>query len=83
MYNVYNNAWNLGGQLNVNFDRYLVVQRGEIFSFYGGSNSPKYYKRSKMTDINLRIGVVVTTFLYFKSTFVESHNYFGHLFLVT
>lgn len=75
MYDVYNNAWNLGGQLNVNFDRYLVVQRGGIFSFSGDTKSPKYFKRSKMTDINLRIGAVVITFLYFKITFFESHFY--------
>lgn len=61
MYDVYNNAYNLGGQLNVNFERYLVVHRGGIYSLSNGSNSPKYFKRNKMTDILLRIGAVVTT----------------------
>lgn len=64
MYDVYNNAWTLGGQLNIDFERYLVVQRGGIYSFSNESSRPKYVKRNKMTDILLRIGVVVITFLY-------------------
>lgn len=60
IYDVYNNAWNLGGQLNVSFEQYLVVQRDGAHSLIGDSIPAKYFKRSKMTDIFLRVGFVVT-----------------------
>lgn len=69
MYDVYNNAWNMGGQLNMNFDRYLIVQRGGIYSLSSELNPSKYIKRSKLTDILLRIGVVVNIFFLFLNYF--------------
>lgn len=60
MYDVYNNAWNLGGKLNINIERYLVVPRVGNYSLKTIRNRPKYVVRSKMADILLRIGVVVT-----------------------
>lgn len=65
MYDVYNNGWILGGKLNVNLERYLQVSCGEIFAFKNFRNRPKYVVRSNMTDILLRIGVVVDILSFF------------------
>lgn len=61
MYDVYNNAWNLGGQLNINIERYLVVPRAGNYSFIAIRDRPKYVNRSQMRDIFLRVGVVVSS----------------------
>lgn len=61
MYDVYNNAYNLGGQLNINFDRYLVKKDGDYFLAQSNRVRGKYKHRSTMNDVTFRVGVVVIT----------------------
>lgn len=64
MYDVYNNAFNLGGQLNINLDRYLVKQGEEYFLGQSNRIRGKYEHRSEMNDVTFRVGVVVIIFYF-------------------
>lgn len=67
MYDVYNNAMRLGGELNVNFDRYLRLGNNQsvILGDSLRNAKPKYEIRNKMDDVTLRIGIVVNFFTHF------------------
>lgn len=73
MYDVYNNAMILGGQLNVNFDQYLVTRRdgSNFFTQSKRFQSSKYAYRAKMVDVTLRVGVVVIVLKMFLSRFKD------------
>lgn len=64
MYDIYNNAYDRGGQLNINFDRYFVVNKEGINSMNESKlfKSSKYEFRGQMADITIRIGIVVNIF---------------------
>lgn len=64
MYDVFNNAWNLGGKLFINFNRYLMINAdGNCHmteSIY--LKKQKYEHRGILPDITLRVGVVASFF---------------------
>lgn len=58
IYDVYNNAWNLGGRLNKYFESYFEIkENGNIIITESVTN---FKNRSKMPDIVLRVGVFVS-----------------------
>lgn len=61
IYDVYNNAYSNGGTLNVTLDRYFQYsdKDGGNFTDSNLSRKSKYSNRHKMTDITLRMGIVV------------------------
>lgn len=63
MYDIYNNAYPLGGKLHVTFDRFMVYEpNGQAyFTESKMKTSTKYGNRDKITDATLRLGIVVNT----------------------
>lgn len=62
LYDIYNNARNLGGKLNIVFDQNFIIDT-DGSKFLKKSNEmkkTKYQYRGNMNDITLRIGVNVT-----------------------
>lgn len=62
LYDIYNNARNLGGKLNIGFDQNFIID-ADGSNFLKKSNEMKkikYQYRENMNDITLRIGVNVT-----------------------
>lgn len=81
MYDVYNNAFHLGGTLNVIFDRYLVTRRdrSNLFTQSNRFQRSKYACRTKMRDVTLRVGVVVIVLKMFSTKL--RNKFFHYLFL--
>lgn len=62
MYDVFNNAFTHGGKLNATLDRFFVIPKGSR-GFLTESilqRKTKYGNRNQMSDITLRLGVVVS-----------------------
>lgn len=59
MYEVYKNAWNLGGKLNKNIVRYFVTDENEDL-FVTDLIKRNSLHRGIMPDITLRVGVIVS-----------------------
>lgn len=50
----------LGGKLKVTFDRFFIMnESGTFLTDSARSQVPKYTYRKKMTDITVRVGLVV------------------------
>lgn len=62
LYKIFNNGWNLGGKLIVTFDRYLIIDMEKELHMSESIHlqKPKYEHRGKLTDITLRVGIVVS-----------------------
>lgn len=66
MYDVYNNGFKLGGKLKVIFDRYFIMNGSDTFLTVSTRfQIPKYTYRRKMTDVTLRVGLVVCIFSFY------------------
>jgi len=66
MYDIYNNGYNIGGKLNITFDSYFYVNL--ITRQFYITNSviklkSKYYNRCNMSDVTMRLTVVVGLFI--------------------
>lgn len=60
MFDVYNNGFMLGGKLKVTFDRYFIMNESDAFlTDSARSQVPKYTYRQQMTDVTVRVGLVV------------------------
>lgn len=56
---MYNNGRDLGGRLQVIFDRFLVIQDNEKIYLTESQVNPKTVQRKFMSDITMRIGIHV------------------------
>lgn len=61
LYDIYNNAYTLGGKLHVTLDRFLVYNSPSDISFSESKMkaTTKYGNRDKISDATLRLGIVV------------------------
>lgn len=61
LYDIYNNAFPLGGKLHVTLDRSLVYEKNIdiMLSETKMKANTKYGNRDKITDATLRLGIVV------------------------
>lgn len=66
LYDVYNNAFPLGGKLHVTLDRFLVYEKndGITLSETQMKANTKYGNRDKITDATLRLGIVVKSLTF-------------------
>lgn len=64
IYDIYNNAYTHGGRLNVTFDRYFVydVKIGGYLSESQIQLRSKYANRRNLSDITIRVGLIVSAF---------------------
>lgn len=65
IYDIYNNAFTHGGRLNVTLDRYFVVEasNGGHLTESRIQQKSKYVNRSNLSDITMRLGLVVSVLI--------------------
>ena len=78
LYDIYNNGYHIGGDLNVTFDRYFVYEGNNLKSNSYLTTSKigeklKYENRMHMSDITMRIGTVVSLFYHLRQCFPKVH----------
>lgn len=64
IFDVYNNAYNLGGKLQITFDRFLVRQNLTEVYLLKSTIYPKIRQRNTLSDLTLRVSVVVSIQIY-------------------
>lgn len=63
LYDVYNNAYSLGGQINIERESSLITNWNEtILTDSMRAQVAKYLYRNKLSDVTARVGVVVMQF---------------------
>lgn len=68
LFDVYNNAYSLGGQMNIVRESTLIMDdNGTILTDSMRRQVAKYLYRSKLSDITARVGIVVMLFFIFFS----------------
>lgn len=60
MFDVYNNGYDLGGQLRIEFDRKLIIISDGRAISTKSLLYPKVVRRKKLNDVVLRIGLMVS-----------------------
>lgn len=61
IFDIYNNAYNLGGKLQVVFDRFLVMRGATEIYLSKSTIYPKTRQRKTLNDLTVRISVIVRT----------------------
>lgn len=70
IYDVYNNAYTHGGRLNVTFDRYFMYDTAGNSGHLTESQiqqQSKYLNRRNLSDITMRLGLIVCLFCFCRS----------------
>lgn len=63
LYDVYNNAWSLGGQMSMMRESTLIIDSNRtIMTDSMRTQVAKYLYRNKLSDVTARVGVVVIQF---------------------
>lgn len=60
VFDVYNNGYDLGGQLRIEFDRKLIIISDGRAISTKSLLYPKVVRRKKLNDVVLRIGLMVS-----------------------